>query len=65
MNNLNQALDHSSLPAVPHYRYRKPVTPIQQSGFMLYTSGHGPEDQISGKPIYEGRIGQNLTPKEG
>jgi enamine deaminase RidA (YjgF/YER057c/UK114 family) len=32
---------------------------------LLFVSGHGPEDQITGKPIYQGRVGSDLTPEEG
>ena len=50
---------------IVHYRKRKPIVPVIQVGNILYSSGHGPEDQISGTPIYAGRIGAELTPEEG
>ncbi len=49
----------------PAFRYRKPIVAVRQVGNLLYTSGHGPEDQITGKPLYAGRIGKDLTPQEG
>ncbi|QQO11238.1 RidA family protein [Breznakiella homolactica] len=51
--------------AVFGYRKRKPVVVLRQIGNILYTSGHGPEDQITGKPVFRGRIGEDLTPEEG
>ena len=47
------------------YRKRKPIVVVQQVGSLIYTSGHGPEDQITGVPIFKGRIGEELTPAEG
>ena len=32
---------------------------------LLFISGHGPEDQASGEPIFKGRIGKELTREEG
>lgn len=50
---------------VPDYRYRKPIVAVYQTGNLLYTSGHGPENQLTGVPVYQGRIGKDLTPEEG
>lgn len=50
---------------VVRYPKRKPIVAVKQVGKLLYTSGHGPEDQLTGKPIYAGRIGKDLTPEEG
>ena len=47
------------------FKPRKPIVVLRQIGNLVYTSGHGPEDQITGKPIYAGRIGRDLTPEEG
>lgn len=58
----------SSAGGAPHhfvYRKRKPIVVLRQVGALLYTSGHGPEDQITGKPVFQGRIGAELTPQQG
>lgn len=47
------------------YPQRKPIVVVQPAGNLLYTSGHGPENQISGQAIYAGRIGADLTAEEG
>lgn len=58
------AASADTAPVVP-YRKRKPIVPVTQVGRILYSSGHGPEDQITGTPIYAGRIGADLTLEEG
>ena len=65
MNHINHfPAEDGKEPAV-HYKKRKPIVVLKQVGNLLYTSGHGPEDQLTGKPIYAGRIGSDLTPEEG
>lgn len=65
MNQLNHFPAEAGKEPTVHYRKRKPIVVIKQIGNMLYTSGHGPEDQLTGKPLYAGRIGKDLTPEEG
>lgn len=65
MHQLNQIAGPDGTPAVPHFKKRKPIVILRQVGNLLFTSGHGPEDQITGKPLYTGRVGADLTPEEG
>lgn len=65
MNNINHFPAEDGKKPVVHYKKRKPIFVLRQVGNLLYTSGHGPENQLTGKPIYEGRIGRDLTPEEG
>lgn len=65
MDSLNHILDENGVPAVLHYKKRKPVVVLKQIGNLLYTSGHGPEDQVTGKPLFAGRIGADLTTEQG
>ncbi len=65
MNNINHFPVENGKEPVVHYKKRKPIFVLRQVGNLLYTSGHGPEDQLTGKPIYAGRIGRDLTPEEG
>lgn len=51
--------------AAEPFRKRKPIVVLRQVGNLVYTSGHGPEDQVTGKPLYAGRIGRELTPEQG
>lgn len=44
---------------------KKKIAAIRQEGNLLYSSGHGPENQLTGVPIYQGRVGENLTLEEG
>ena len=43
----------------------KGIVPIRQHGNLLYTSGHGPEDQRTGEPLWTGKLGKDLTVEEG
>lgn len=43
----------------------KGVVPIQRHGNLLYTSGHGPEREDDGTPIWTGKLGKDLTVEEG
>ena len=49
----------------PTYRKKRGIVLLRQENDLIYISGHGPEDQISGKPLFSGRIGKDLTPEEG
>lgn len=64
MSKLNHIYDNGN-ELIPDYRYRKPVVAVYRTGNLLFTAGHGPEDQLTGIPIYRGRIGADLTPEEG
>ena len=44
---------------------RKGVVAIRQVGDLLYISGHGPEDEVTGKPFYTGRLGENIRLGQG
>lgn len=65
MNNINHFPAENGREAAAAYRKRKPVFVLRQIGNLLYTSGHGPEDQLTGKPVFAGRIGKDLTPEQG
>ncbi|MEG2673186.1 MAG: RidA family protein, partial [Ruthenibacterium sp.] len=65
MNLINTVTDAADKPLVFHYAKRKPIVVVKQVGRFLYTSGHGPENQITGVPLYNGRIGEDLTPEQG
>lgn len=65
MNNINHFPAENGKESAVQYKKRKPIYVLRQIGNLLYTSGHGPEDQLTGKPIYAGRVGKELTPEEG
>lgn len=44
---------------------RKGVVVLRQVDDLLYLSGHGPEDEITGKPFYTGRLGESVTLEQG
>ncbi|NLL70301.1 MAG: RidA family protein [Epulopiscium sp.] len=47
------------------YKVKKGIVVLRQVGNLIFVSGHGPEDQITGKPLYQGRMGKDLTVEEG
>jgi enamine deaminase RidA (YjgF/YER057c/UK114 family) len=49
----------------PAYPKKPGIVVMRRVENLLFVSGHGPEDQITGKPIYQGRVGSDLTPEEG
>lgn len=55
----------NTLDREPVYKKKKGIVLFRQVDNLLYISGHGPEDQITGKPIYEGRVGKEYSLEEG
>lgn len=49
----------------PTYAKKKGIVLLRQTDDLVFVSGHGPEDQLTGKPLYAGRVGGELTPEEG
>ena len=49
----------------PTYKKKRGIVLLRREGQYIYISGHGPEDQVTGKPLFSGRIGKDLTPDEG
>ncbi len=46
-------------------RHGKATMEIQRHGNLLYTAGHGPEDDNDGTPLWTGKLGKDLTVEEG
>ena len=65
MSTINRLADENQEELFLPFPKRKPIVVLRRVGILLYTSGHGPEDQITGKPIFAGRIGKDLTLEEG
>lgn len=49
----------------PAYAKKRGIVLLRRVDNLIYISGHGPEDQVTGTPLYKGRIGKDLTPEEG
>ncbi|HIS41566.1 MAG TPA: RidA family protein [Candidatus Limiplasma pullicola] len=49
----------------PTYAKKRGIVLLRWVDDLLYISGHGPEDQVSGEPIFKGRIGSDLSREEG
>lgn len=49
----------------PEYKTKRGIVLLRKYNNLLYLSGHGPEDQATGKALFQGRIGEDLTPEEG
>ncbi len=65
MDTINRFPPEGADAAMVRFCKRKGIVAVRRVGNLLYTSGHGPEDQITGKPLYAGRIGRELTAQEG
>lgn len=61
--NCNVDLKGEQRPA--RYKKRKGVVVLRQHKDLIFLSGHGPENQITGKPLYQGRVGKELNKEEG
>ncbi len=44
---------------------RRGVILLRQWGDLLFFSGHGPEDEVTGEPFWTGRLGEEVSPEEG
>ncbi len=49
----------------PIYKKKRGIILFRRVDDLIYVSGHGPEDAITGEPIYRGRIGKDLSFEEG
>ena len=49
----------------PVYKKKRGIVLLRQTDDLIFVSGHGPEDQITGKALFSGRIGEDLTLEEG
>ena len=49
----------------PIYVKKRGIVLLRRVDDLIYVSGHGPEDQISGEPLYQGRVGEELSLEEG
>ena len=64
MDTINKIVENRIV-VEPAYKKKKGIILLRREGNHIYISGHGPEDQITGKPLYAGRIGDDLTIEEG
>lgn len=64
MNRINQIEDKEMI-SKEIYRKRKGIVVLRRVGNLLFVSGHGPEDQITGEALFRGRVGEELSLEEG
>lgn len=64
MDTINKIVD-GGREVEPAYKKKRGIVLLRREGDYLYISGHGPEHQLTGVPLYKGRIGKDLTPEEG
>lgn len=64
MDSINRILK-DGVETEPVYKKKRGIVLMRQVDDVLYVSGHGPEDQITGRPLYRGRVGEELTLEEG
>ena len=64
MDHINKIMEDGQA-IEPVYRKKRGIVLLRQVDDMIYISGHGPEDQITGKALFQGRVGEDLTLEEG
>ena len=64
MSKVNKIIENN-VEIEPSYAPKKGIVLARKAGSYLYISGHGPEDQVTGKPLYTGRIGADLSVEDG
>ena len=64
MDNINRIMENGR-EIEPAYLKKRGIILLRRVDDLIFLSGHGPEDQITGEPIFRGRIGSDLTPEEG
>lgn len=64
MSTVNKIIENN-VEIEPSYAPKKGIVLARKVDSYLYISGHGPEDQVTGKPLYTGRIGAELSVEDG
>lgn len=64
MDSINKVLDNGQ-EILFNYKKKRGIVLLRQVDDLIFISGHGPEDQITGKALYQGRIGDDLSLEEG
>lgn len=49
----------------PVYKKKRGIILLRKVDNLIFLSGHGPEDQITGVPLYRGRIGEDIPVEDG
>ena len=47
------------------FKKKKGLISLRKVDNLIFISGHGPEDRITGVPIFKGRVGKDITAEEG
>ncbi|WP_312640990.1 RidA family protein [Hydrogenoanaerobacterium sp.] len=64
MDTINRIVENNA-EIEPVYKKKRGIVLLRRVDNLIFVSGHGPEDQITGVPLFRGRIGADLTPEEG
>jgi enamine deaminase RidA (YjgF/YER057c/UK114 family) len=65
MDTINRVLDENGVEIELKYKKKRGIVLLRQVDDLIFVSGHGPEDQITGEPIFKGRVGEDITLEEG
>ena len=64
MDHINRIVENGA-ELEPVYKKKRGIVLLRRVGNMIYISGHGPEDQITGKALFRGRVGEEITFEQG
>lgn len=65
MDFINKVFDNNNVEIELPYKKKRGIVLLRQVDDMLFISGHGPENALTGEPLFKGRIGKDLTFEEG
>ncbi len=65
MNTINKVFNENNVEIEPVLKKKRGIVLLRQVDDLVFISGHGPEHELTGEPLYRGRIGKDLTPEEG
>lgn len=64
MNTINKIIENG-VEVELDFKKKRGIVLLRKVDNHIYISGHGPENQITGEPLYRGRVGEELTLEEG
>jgi len=64
MDTINRIVENDE-EVEPVYKKKKGIVLLRRVDDLIFVSGHGPENQVTGEPLYRGRVGDELTLEQG
>lgn len=65
MDSINRVFDDKEKVIEFTYKKKSGIVLLRQIDDLIFLSGTGPEDQVTGVSKFKGKVGKDLTPEEG